>query len=69
MKVHRVCLDKGCVKGSWRVTPNTDLHLLTRLKEHECECDSQQVATALLELVISCLHDVCVPSSHLCVTL
>lgn len=60
VKMHRVCHDKGCVKGSWRVTPNSDLHLLTLLNEHERECDGQQVAPTLLELVVSCLHDICV---------
>lgn len=64
VKFHCVCHDKGCVKGSWRVTPNTDLHLLTLLSEHVCECERQQVATSLLELVVSCLHDIRVPSPH-----
>lgn len=70
MKIHRVCLDKGCMKGSWRVTPNANLrHLLTLLNVHERACDTQQVAKTLCELVVSRLHDICIFLSPVCYTL
>lgn len=64
-----VFYDKGCVTGSWRVMPNSSLHLLTLLNvcvsmcvfPRMCVCVCQPIALSLLELVVElvCMISMC----------